>query len=376
MVSTPPSGGGIPPDLPQINSMAKANKPPLFITLNSNRIVVELQKGEGSIVAINRLESSNDCRITSASIPILTYSGEPSPIHVLPPNQALQLSTMAIEPSNKPQVNRNLKANGEDKELPHIDSNNWEFAFEHLENISEQANQHFMEPNSTTIAQPLAANRHNATTISATVIVVQLDRNHSSMVGLRPLNVQSPSQIENNCVHPYVLPSVVTLDKRSYSAPTNGQTSIEKGPVDKEKAVVSNATDKLLPTPSSIDIIPSGNVSAALLNNKLPALTKDLATQPQSQLAHIPPPSNFSEISSNFDKPPTTKYPNIATTQHHDTTNPNLLPHDTSLQAKSQELATSTPPTHTNTNNTVNLAQPNHLSTSKSPTTFKQSNLL
>lgn len=77
--------------------------------------------------------------------------GDPSQLQTLPPNREVELPTVEIENSNHSNTAYDRKDDVEGNEGIHTDPNQKEIDSAHLDNISEQANQHFTDPNSTAI---------------------------------------------------------------------------------------------------------------------------------------------------------------------------------------------------------------------------------
>lgn len=181
MAINPPLGGGIPPDLYQKNPIITMHNHQLVSSQNSKRHDAYLQMGEGFTVAPNRLKTSNDAQNNAGKIPSTHGNRVSSSLQTLPPNNALEISTMGIESSIHFQIGRKHKADGEDEEGIQSDLNQWEITSAYLKNISEQENQHFIHPISITIKTTLPSNpstkyaQQNVSTRSTTPIVIKLD---------------------------------------------------------------------------------------------------------------------------------------------------------------------------------------------------------
>lgn len=141
--------------------------------------------------------------------------------------------------------------------------------FEHWKDISEQENQHSIDPTSTTKKNKIiykSYHQQNASTIHATATVVQLDGQEPTHDGAIPPNANIQSQVVKNCNQPNALPSAVMLDDLSVHAPSIGQRLPDHIQGDKEKAFVPTLNGQLLTHPSSTELTPSGNDSEAPLN--------------------------------------------------------------------------------------------------------------
>lgn len=180
MAFNPPLGGGMPPDLSQKNPNITKPNPQVVSSQNFKRDAADLQIGNGFTVATNRLESSNAALIIIGTIQKTQPTRDPSPLQTLPPNKVLEPPSVGIENSIRSQIDREHKADGEDNEGIHTDPNLREMAYAHLDNISEQANQLFIDLISTTTTKTLHANlstkaaRQNASTNSTIEIGIQL----------------------------------------------------------------------------------------------------------------------------------------------------------------------------------------------------------
>lgn len=91
----------------------------------------------------------------------------------------------------------------------------------HLDNISEQANQHFIDPVTTTTTKPLPANssikavRQNASTSSTITSGIQLDGKEQIHIGKNCRHVQVQPQVVNDGARPSDVPYDVLLNDQS-----------------------------------------------------------------------------------------------------------------------------------------------------------------
>lgn len=197
-----------------------------------------------------------------------------------------------------------------------------------LEMIPEKSQQHLIGTNSTTIKTTTSANpltkaaRQNASTSSTNPIVIQLDGKDPPYVieGRQLVQFQSPVQIID--ARPNAVPSSVLLNDHGVPVTSAGQTSIEQLPIDKEKVFEPTPTAQPHLIPATLNLAPSGSVSAAHLSNETLISTNVIAPKEQTgivnttttnltwngnvqtkpQLTQLPTLSKFPKISTNFDK--------------------------------------------------------------------------
>lgn len=151
MASIPPSDGGILPDLSQNNTMPKANKHPLITTLDSNRVTAELQKGEGSTIATNRLEFSKSSQINAGPNRSTPSYENQTEDQIQTTHQVLGHTTVGIESTTSLHKEGDRTLTGEEEPGFQLEQNQCKMGSACLEMISEKSQQNFIETNSTTI---------------------------------------------------------------------------------------------------------------------------------------------------------------------------------------------------------------------------------